>query len=157
MPTKTPRKPAKRPQVKRKGSDRDHRIMLIKMGMQQLIWTDAQYRDTLQSLTNKRSATEMNDAEHGRVIEHMLACGAQLKWNKRQHAKIAGEKEPLVKKIRMLLIHLGNRTDGYADALAKRMYKVDRFEWCDVRGLIGIVTALSKELDRIRARPEVAL
>lgn len=140
------------PKPKRPRSDRDHRIMLIKMGQAQIGWTDAVYRDTLFSLTGKRSATEMNDAEHARVIEHMLASGAQLRWNKRAHMKLAEEKKPLVAKIRVLLLHLGNRSDSYADALAKRMYRIDRFEWLDVRQLIGVVTALSKELARLRAR-----
>jgi phage gp16-like protein len=140
------------PKPKRPRSDRDHRVMLIKMGQKQLGLADDAYRDMLFALTGKRSSTEMHDAEHARVLDHLINSGARLKWNRRAHMKIAEEKKPLVGKIRILLLHLGNRSDGYADALAKRMYRVDRFEWCDVRQLIGIVTALSKELARLRAK-----
>lgn len=140
------------PKPKRPRSDRDHRVMLIKMGQKQLGLADDAYRDMLFALTGKRSSTEMHDAEHARVLDHLINSGARLNWNRRAHMKIAEEKKPLVSKIRMLLLHLGNRSDGYADALAKRMWRVDRCEWCEPRQLIGIVTALSKELARLRAK-----
>jgi hypothetical protein len=41
--------------------------------------------------------------------------------------------------------------DAYADGIAKRMYKVDRFEWCDKRQLLGVLTALKVKLAKVRA------
>lgn len=130
---------------------RSKELGMIHIGKAQLGLDDAGYRDMLFALTGKRSASEIGDAGRSKVLEHMVASGAKLNWNKRWAQKLTDEKAPLVKKIRALLLHLGNYTDSYADGIARRMYKVDRFEWLQPRQLIGIVTALSKQLDKVRA------
>jgi phage gp16-like protein len=147
----TPAKPQKRPRT-----DHQHRIMLIKMGQAQLMWDDAQYRAQLYALTGKSSCTEMHAAEHAKVIEHLQASGAQLKWDKRRQQKITAERAPLIAKIRILLMHLGCAPDSYADGIAKRMYRVDRYEWLDPKQLIGIITALSKRVQALRDKANAA-
>ncbi len=130
---------------------RSKELGMIHIGKQQLGLDDAGYRDMLFALTGKRSAAEIGDAGRSKVLEHMVASGAKLNWNKRWAKKLADEKQPLVGKIRALLLHLGNLSDSYADGISRRMYKVDRFEWLAPRQLIGIVTALTKQLDKVRA------
>lgn len=132
-------------------SARSKELGMIHIGKAQLGLDDAGYRDMLFALTGKRSASEIGDAGRNKVLEHMVASGAKLNWNKRWAQKLTDDKAPLVKKIRALLLHLGNLSDSYADGISRRMYKVDRFEWLQPRQLIGIVTALTKQLDKVRA------
>jgi phage gp16-like protein len=132
-------------------SARTRELALIHMGKAQLGMDEPTYRDMLNALTGKRSAREIGDAGRAKVLEHMLNSGAKLNWNKRWAQKLTDEKQPLVSKIRMLLLRLGNLSDSYADGISRRMYKVDRFEWLQPRQLIGIVTALTKQLDKVRA------
>ena len=83
------------PAPKRKPiSDRAYHIRLIKMGQQQIGWDDATYRAQLESVTGKRSCTEMTDAEHGKVIEHLQAHGAVLKLASAAPRKAATPKSP---------------------------------------------------------------
>lgn len=135
---------------------RERRIQLIHIGAPQAGFDprkdDAAYRDMLERLTSKRSAKDMNDAEHDRVIEYLIANGATIRFDKRQSQAVAAYKAPLVSKIRLQLIYLGNLPDSYADGIAKKMYRVDRFEWCDVTQLRGVLTALIKKLEKSRAQ-----
>ena len=131
---------------------RSKELGLIHMGKAQLGMDEPTYRDMLFALTGKRSASEIGDAGRNKVLEHLVASGARLNWNKRWAQKLTDDKAPLVKKIRALLLHLGNLSDGYADGISRRMYKCDRFEWLSPHQLIGIVTALSKQLEKVRAQ-----
>lgn len=130
---------------------RSRELALIHMAKAQLGMDEATYRDMLFALTGKRSASEIGDAGRSKVLEHLVASGARLNWSKRWAQQLTDDKAPLVKKIRALLLHLGNLSDSYADGICRRMYKVDRFEWLQPRQLIGIVTALSKRLEKLRA------
>ena len=144
---------AQSPALKRKPiTDRAHHIRLIKMGQQQIGWDDATYRAQLESLTGKRSATEMSDAEHSKVIEHLQAHGAMLKWSKRRATQVTDAKKPQISLIRVLLTQLGNYGDNYADSISRRMFKVDRYEWLDSKRLTAIITALNVQLAKVRAR-----
>jgi phage gp16-like protein len=61
----------------------------------------------------------------------------------------------MVAKIRALLINDagGPLPDTYADAIARQMFKVERFEWCTPEQLHKIVQALEvKKRDRVRAK-----
>ena len=52
----------------------------------------------------------------------------------------------------MLLTQLGNYGDNYADGIARRMFKVDRYEWLDSKRLTAVITALNVQLAKVRAR-----
>ena len=132
-------------------TQRSRELALIHIGQQQLGMDDATYRDMLFALTGKRSAAEIGDRGRAQVLEHMMASGARLKWNRRAAVAQGDAKDPLIRKVRALLLSLGNYGDQYADGIARRMYKVDRFEWCNPQQLRGIVAALSKQLDKVRA------
>lgn len=132
-------------------NQRAHEIKLIHIGKSKLSMDDATYRTMLQAQTGKSSSAELDDAGRAQVLMHLIASGAKLHWSRRSAVQAAEAKAPLIKKVRALLIQLGNYTDSYADGIAKRMYKVDRFEWLDPRQLMGIVTALTKQLDKVRA------
>ncbi len=137
-------------------TQRQRRIQLIHIGAPQIGLdpraNEAAYRDMLEKITKKRSTTDMNDGELDNVIEYLIANGATIRWDKRQSQSIAAYKKPIVAKIRVQLICLGNLPDNYADGIAKRMYRVDRFEWLDVKQLRGILTALNVKLEKARAQ-----
>lgn len=135
-------------------SQRTREIALIKIAQAQLQLDDAAYRAMLHALTGQSSARDLGDAGRARVLEHLIASGARITWSRRRAARLSDDRAPLVRKVRALLLSLGNAPDAYADALAQRMYRIDRFEWCDPEQLRGIVTALSRRLEKLRAAAE---
>jgi hypothetical protein len=143
------------PAPKKKLSARQRRIQLIHIGAAQIgkdrRTNEAGYRNMLFAVTSLDSTTKMDDGQHDRVIEHLIASGANIRWDIRQSQSVAAYKKPLIGEIRKTLLHLGNVPDAYADGIAKRMYRLDRFEWCDKGQLLGVLTALKVKLAKVRA------
>lgn len=130
----------------RRGSvdPRTRELGLIHIAIKQLGLDDAAYRDLLWVLARVRSARDLD--EHGRrmVIEHLRGRGFRPRVPR---PRPAPDKERQVAKIRALLIE-ADRPDAYADALAQRMFDVDRYDWLDPKQLGGVITALVKDAAR---------
>lgn len=65
--------------------------------------------------------------------------------------KAAEDRRPMLWKIRAQL-RAADRDKGYADGIAKAMFRIDRLELCGPRELHAIVTALNKDSKRQEAR-----
>jgi phage gp16-like protein len=128
---------------------RTRELALIHMGKKALGMDDDTYRDFLHKTANVRSAAELSAAGLRAVIEAMRALGFRAKPSVAapQRVRAPRERAPLVAKVRALLNAAG-RDDAYADAMAKRMFGVDRFEWLLGDQLWRLVAAL--EIDRKR-------
>ncbi|MNO60771.1 hypothetical protein D3C76_513970 [compost metagenome] len=83
----------------------------------------------------------------------MLAELERLGWQPqprkgaRRQVKPAAGRVALAGKINAFLAEAG-RPVAYADAMALRMYRVERLEWCNEEQLRGIVAALAYDARR---------
>jgi phage gp16-like protein len=125
----------------------------IHVAKKELALSDEDYRALLWSVARVRSAGQLDSAGRHRVIEHMVSRG--FKPRAKGRTRPAASRELMVAKIRALLINDagGPLPDTYADAIARQMFKVERFEWCTPEQLHKIVQALEvKKRDRVRAK-----
>lgn len=109
---------------------------------------ESDYRRMLWSVARVRSAMDLDDAGRKRVLDHLRACGARFK--RRGRTQPAEGKAGLVGKIRAML-SAAERPDAYGDGMAKKMFKVERYEWLTEDQLRRLVAALNYDAKR-RAR-----
>ena len=109
---------------------------------------NSEYRSMLWTVARVRSSALLDFAGRKKVIDHLKDCGAKLRTPR---PAPTGDKAPLVGKIRAQLIALGNKPDAYADGMARKMFGVDRVEWCTPEQLVKIVSALNYSLKRQQA------
>lgn len=105
---------------------------------------DSPYRAMLWSVARVRSAGDLDAGGRHAVIQHMKALGYQPRqWRPRP----SGDRQALLGKVRKQL-DVAGRDEAYADALAKRICKVERLIWCDAQQLRKIIAALSYDAQR---------
>ena len=83
-----------------------------------------------------------------------MAAGTKPGHHRPARPTVPHDKRPLVRRIRAQLISLGNLQDAYADGIAKQMFGVDLFEWCNHEQLHKITAALGYEQQRRGADTE---
>lgn len=126
-------------------------MQLVHIGKNKLSLDDATYRHILWQVTGKESSRDCTTASLRKVVDHMETLGFKVTPAKKHQTKkpdAARSKQALMDKIEALL------TDGgypweYAQKLAKHMYKVDALTFCDGRQLRGIITALTKQQQKL--------
>lgn len=94
--------------------------------------TQGQYRDLMRRLTDgwvKKPG--------GTSPKRRAALGRWMNIDEMPEGR-----RPLLRKLMALLLD-GGKTWAYADGIARKMYGVDRVEWCDPHQLHGVVQALS--------------
>lgn len=113
---------------------------------------DDQYRTMLWTVARVDSAKDLDTHGRTQVIEH-LEAHAKRAGVLRPRQKAAPGKAAMVSKIRALLINApgGARDDAYADALAQRMFRVERFTWCSGDELHRLIAALMIDAKRVKA------
>jgi len=124
---------------------RRRELAAIHIGAQQIGMDDDGYRDMLWAVARVRSAKDLDDAGRRRVLDHLRACGARFK--RRGRTQPAEGKAGLIGKVRAMLAAAG-RVDAYGDGMAKRMFHVERFEWCSEDQLRRLVAALVYDANR---------
>jgi phage gp16-like protein len=117
---------------------RQAELAKIHIAKKQLGLDDETYRDMLWTIARVKTASELD--EHGRrqVIEHLKSRG----FRDRTRPVPALDRAALVAKVRAQLFAL-DRPETYADAMSRRMFHVDRFEWCHPGQLHKLVAALT--------------
>jgi phage gp16-like protein len=107
------------------------------------------YRAMLHEVAGVTSAADLDAAGRARVLDHLARLGgrARHRYPGRPHNTENPETGPLLRKVEALLAEAG-RPWSYADALAKRMYSVDRTAWCKADQLRGIIAALTRDAAR---------
>lgn len=126
----------------------------IHIAKSQLGLDDETYRAILARVAGVRSAKDLSPRQIGAVIEEFVRLGwvpkvAQKKTRAAPNPAI--ERRKLVSKIEAFLAE-ANRPWEYADALALRMFKVERVEWCDFHQLRSMIAALAYDAKR-KGRP----
>jgi phage gp16-like protein len=106
------------------------------------------YRNLIERVSGEygaavRSAGKCSPRQLEAVLDALRRSGGVGHWPGRP----AGELSPLLRKIEALLADAG-RQWAYATAVAKRICKVDRLEWCDDEQLGKVVAALQIDADR---------
>lgn len=125
---------------------RNQQLSKIHVAKKDLGMDDESYRAMLARVAGVTSAKDLNPRQVGLVLREFERLGWKQKPGRaRPHA--AADRAKLVGKIEAQLAEAGRPWD-YADALAKRLYKVERLEWLDARQLGGVVTALARDAQR---------
>ena len=127
------------------GNRRNAELAKIHLAKKQLQLDEETYRAMLWTVGRVQSARDLDAGGRARVLEHLEARG--FRPHRRGRSVPAGERVPLVRKIRAQLM-TAKRPDAYADGLARKMFGVDRFEWCQPEQLRKIIAALAKDAGR---------
>jgi phage gp16-like protein len=131
-------------------------IAKIHIFVKQIGMEDEDYRAMLVNIGRVKprpgeqpSSTQLTEAGINAVIARLIELGAQPTRPKRagKKSRMPESKAALMEKVDALLAE-ARRPMAYADALAKRMFKVDRAAWCNARQLRGVVGELMQDAQR---------
>lgn len=122
---------------------RTKEIAKIHCGRRELGLDEAMYRGLLEQVAGVTSAKDLDAGARTKVIEYMRSKGA---FPGDRHTAPAREK-PELRKIRAML-RADEKPVSYGDAIAKRMWRRDRLEWCSREELRAVIAALT--IDRRR-------
>lgn len=126
-------------------------LVLIHQGQSQLGLAEQPYRLFLQAAVGVTSSADMTPSQRKAVIQKMRECGAILHRTAPKQVAKPGMKQfvPVdqldrqIWSIEQLLLELKLPLD-YANAMAKRMYKVDSITWLKPAQKRGLISALTK-------------
>ncbi|BBF86297.1 phage protein [Aquitalea magnusonii] len=128
---------------------RNPALAKIHIAKKELAIDDETYRAMLQSIAGVSSSKDLTDAGVTKVLAHLQRCG----WKPKAAAQ-AGKKpsvgrgrKALIGKVEALLAE-AKRPWSYADAMAKRMFGVDKTDWLDADQLVRLVAALTYDAKR---------
>lgn len=122
----------------------------IHIAKQQLGLDDETYRALLARVAGVRSAKELNKRQTSAVLAEFERLGFKPKPAKKANRttpKPAPDRAAQVAKIEAFLAE-AERPWSYADAMALRMFKVERVEWCDSDQLRRLIAALNYDAKR---------
>ena len=114
---------------------RQRELGAIHIAAKQLGMDDDVYRAMLRQVAGRRA-----------VLDHLRRLGAAPRGNQ-WRGRPKGDLSPQLKKIEALLADNG-RPWGYAHAVARRICKVERVEWCDMAQLGKVIAALQIDANR---------
>jgi phage gp16-like protein len=122
---------------------------LIQIARRQLDMDDDAYRAMLGRVAGVTSSTKLSPRQVGLVLAELERLGWQpvRKPVGRAAPQVASDRQALVCKIEAFLAEAG-RPWAYADAMALRMFKVERVEWLDAGQLGRLVAALAYDAKR---------
>lgn len=131
---------------------RDHRngdLARIHIAKQQLQMSEDDYRAMLWTQGRVKSSADLDHAGRRRVLDYLASIGfkptAGKSAKRPSRPTPAPDKLKLVRRIRAQLISLDRKPDEYADGIAKQMYGVDFYEWCNHDQLHAISAALGAQ------------
>ena len=136
-------------------SNRKGVLAQIHIARKELALDEDTYRQMIATVTGgKRSCSDCNVAELHKIVQHMKERGFKAKPRKRvaQHPGKPHnlDAQPMLQKIEALLAEL-KAPWSYADAIAKRQYKIERVAWLKTAEQhTGVIAALDVELEKRR-------
>lgn len=129
---------------------RNGQMAKIHIAKAQLGLDDEEYRSLLGRVAGVSSAKDLNPRQIGAVLAAFEALGWQPKAPAKQGRKrpnVKATRERLLGKIEAQLA-AADRKWAYVDAMALRMCKVERVEWCDETQLQKLIIALNYDAKR---------
>lgn len=132
--------------------DRRRRDMaVIHIAVKQLGMDDETYRAMLWAVARVRSSADLDFTGLQRVRDHLAKCGFKAKPGKPRAGRPSNidseDRGPLLRKIEALLTS-AKRDWSYADGIAKKMFHVERCQFCVPEQLRKIIAALSYDQRR---------
>lgn len=126
----------------------------IHIAKKQLGLDDETYQQMLYTVARVMTASELDEHGRRRVIEHLRSRGFKNQQPKRSFPGRPHncDSNPLLRKIEALLT-VGKKPWAYADALAQRMFQVDRVAFCHDEQLHKLVSALAIDRRRQKVAP----
>lgn len=104
-------------------------------------------RDWQEKETGKRSCSAMTDAGLQHLVDVLRKQGHLKPSRYKSRITPADERGDFLRKIRAQLA-TAKRQDSYADGIARKMFGIDRYEWCAPEQLSKIVIALTYDAKR---------
>lgn len=137
-------------------SQRTRELAAIHCAKRDMGMDEGAYRAMLYAVARVRSARDLDDAGRRRVLDHLRTRGWRRQPPRRHHVGAPhnidrGERSPQLRKIEALLADAG-RPWGYAEGIARRMFRASRIAFCDPGQLRSIIAALEYDARRRRAR-----
>lgn len=103
------------------------------------------YECMLWTVARVRSAKDLDSAGRRAVLDHLKARG--FKGRAKGRSTPADDRAALINKIRRQMTE-ANVFSNYVDGMSKKMFQVERFEWCDPDQLRRLVAALNYHIKR---------
>lgn len=122
----------------------------IQIARRQLGLDDDAYYAILARVAGVKSSKDLTPGQISRVLIELERLGFKPKAAKkagRAAPKASPDRQAQIGKIEAFLAE-AKRPWSYADAMALRMFKVERVEWCDADQLRRIITALTYDAER---------
>ncbi|MGS0980620.1 gp16 family protein [Burkholderia glumae] len=119
----------------------------IHVAKKQLAMSEDDYRAMLRSVGGVDSAKDLSPAGAHQVLKHLERCGFTPKATTGRRPVVAITREAQIGKIEAQLTAAG-RPWSYADAMARRICKVDAVQFCDGDMLSKLIAALSIDAKR---------
>ena len=128
---------------------RKKELGLIHVAKTKLALPDDEYRSILLAVTGKQSAADLDWQGRKKLLDHFKKLGFKVvaKTAQRPRPQVAPNRRLLIGKIEAQLAE-AKRPWAYADAMAKRICKVDSITFCTPEHLVKIVAALSYDAKR---------
>lgn len=125
---------------------RRRQLAAIHIGRKTLCMTEEAYREMLQTVAGVKSSADLDAAGLRTLLDHMRTLGFVDGRAKRNHTGRPrnieqGDRGPQLQKIEALLLE-ANRPWAYADAIVRRVCKVERVAWCNPEQLRKVIAAL---------------
>lgn len=124
---------------------RNAELAKIHLAKKALGLDDETYRAMLWTLARVRSAKDLDDFGRRAVLDHLKARG--FKGRAKGRSTPADDRAALINKIRRQMTE-ANVFSNYVDGMSKKMFQVERFEWCDQDQLRKLVAALNYHIKR---------
>jgi phage gp16-like protein len=144
--------------------DRRRELAMIHIAKKDLGIDDDTYRLMLRTIARVESAGDLNAEGRHQVLAHLKARGFKPKHLGKKNPDLgrsnpdwdwvnnaAPDRRPTLRKIAMML-QSAARQKPYADGVAKKMYGIERVEFCAPDQLVRIVAALEYDRRRREAR-----
>lgn len=126
---------------------RNPELAKIHIAKKELAMDDDTYRSMLQAVAGVSSASALTPAGVNAVLAHLKRCGWKPTTRAGKKPLVAVERTALIGKIEALLAEAG-RPWSYADAMAQRMFSVDKTGWLQPNQLVRLIAALTYDAKR---------
>lgn len=153
---------------KPKSDDRKAPLRAVHASRRQLGLDDDTYRALLERVTGERSAADLDAAQLRRVLHEMRRLGAAQPTQPREGGRAKPAHFPgtphnidslpaQIEVVEALLTEM-RLSWGYADAIAKRMFRVERVAWLkDEKQVVAILAALYQERKKRQLLADIEL
>ncbi len=130
--------------------NRRRQLAAIHAAKRDLGLDDETYRAAIWAICRAKSSADLDEPARRRLLDHFRSLGWKSK--RKSRPRPSQDREALVGKVRAML-HGMDLPDEYADGMSKKMFHVERYEWCNPDQLHRLVAALEYHRRRSQRKP----